>query len=105
MMSSDIMSMVVFQVENFREYVIFRKNERRLKMKESYEDRLIEETDELRNKLEGLREFIASANYLALNDVNVTLLAEQYTVMRRYLEILELRLEGLKFSENIFEEG
>lgn len=55
--------------------------------------RLIIEKDELNNKWEKLRDFIATNKYDNLDNENKMLLSTQFNIMGAYLCILERRID------------
>lgn len=67
---------------------------------EEFKERILEETQELAEKLNKLNRFMESKGFLKLDRENKDLLYEQNRAMSLYLQILGKRLEilGVKFS-------
>lgn len=60
---------------------------------EEYQQRVVDEKNELSERLEKLRTFINSERFLAISYKERNLLKNQRVVMQEYLEILIQRIE------------
>jgi hypothetical protein len=65
-----------------------------------WKDRLLEETQELADKLNKLNQYMASPSFLELDRENKDLLYWQNRTMTTYVQVLGKRLEhnGIKFK-------
>jgi hypothetical protein len=65
-------------------------------------ERLLDERTELQRKIKELNFFIKIApNYKELNDFQKSALVEQLEVMKKYLDILDVRIENIEEEYNI----
>jgi hypothetical protein len=65
-------------------------------------ERLLDERTELQRKIKTLNFFIKVApNYKELNDFQKSALVEQLEVMKKYLDILNVRIENIEEEYNI----